>query len=101
METIGRLFPPEGPMIESIDFANFKALRKASLPLSPFTLLLGPNGSGKTSVLQAIGNMASLAANQGGIVPLPQAFGQAAWSSLRSATAENQHAPVNTWLKLS
>lgn len=41
-------------MIESIEFTNFKALRKTTLPLAPFTLLLGPNGSGKTTVLQAL-----------------------------------------------
>ncbi len=41
-------------MIESIQFTNYKALRNATLPLSPFTLLLGPNGSGKSSVLQAL-----------------------------------------------
>jgi len=34
-------------MIESIQFSNYKALRKTTLPLQPFTLLLGPNGSGK------------------------------------------------------
>ena len=39
-------------MIESIEFTNFKALRQTMLPLAPFTLLLGPNGSGKTTVLQ-------------------------------------------------
>jgi predicted ATPase len=47
-------------MIESIEFTNFKALRKTTLPLSPFTLLLGPNGSGKTSVLQALRLVANM-----------------------------------------
>ena len=40
-------------MIKSIRFQNFKALRNATLPLGPFTLILGPNGSGKTTAMQA------------------------------------------------
>ncbi len=53
-------------MIESIQFTNYKALRKTTLPLQPFTLLLGPNGSGKTSVLQALRAIADIAAPQAG-----------------------------------
>lgn len=49
-------------MIESIEFTNFKALRSTTLPLSPFTLLLGPNGSGKTSVFQALQRTAAIIA---------------------------------------
>ncbi len=41
-------------MIESIEFRNFKVLRNATLPLGRCTILLGPNGSGKTTVLQAL-----------------------------------------------
>lgn len=41
-------------MIESIQFKNFKALRDTTLPLSPCTILVGPNGSGKTTVLEAL-----------------------------------------------
>ncbi|OHB69315.1 MAG: hypothetical protein A2V70_09270 [Planctomycetes bacterium RBG_13_63_9] len=41
-------------MIESIHFTNFKALRDATLPLSPCTVIVGPNGSGKSTVLQAL-----------------------------------------------
>ena len=40
-------------MIESIHFKNFKVLRDTTLPLGPFTLIVGPNGSGKTTALQA------------------------------------------------
>jgi predicted ATPase len=46
-------------VLSAIEFKNFKALRDATLPLSPFTLLLGPNGSGKSSVLQALEAIAS------------------------------------------
>ncbi len=41
-------------MIASIQFRHFKALRAASLQLEPFNLVIGPNGSGKTSLIQAI-----------------------------------------------
>ncbi len=40
-------------MITGIRFKNFKALKDAELKLGPFNLIVGPNGSGKTSVLQA------------------------------------------------
>ena len=41
-------------MIERIEFKNFKALRDAKLPLSRFTLIVGGNGSGKSTALNAI-----------------------------------------------
>ncbi len=41
-------------MIASIEFTNFKILRSARIELAPFNLLIGPNGSGKTSVLVAL-----------------------------------------------
>jgi len=41
-------------MIEWIEFKNFKALRSAKLPLSQFTLIVGANGSGKSSALNAV-----------------------------------------------
>lgn len=41
-------------MIASIRFQNFRVLRDATLPLSPFTLIVGPNGSGKSTALQAL-----------------------------------------------
>lgn len=43
-----------GLMIESVEFQNFKVLRNARLPLGWFTLLVGPNGSGKTTAIQAL-----------------------------------------------
>jgi predicted ATPase len=41
-------------MIEKVEFRNFKILRDAVLPLGPFTLIVGPNASGKSTALQAI-----------------------------------------------
>jgi predicted ATPase len=41
-------------MIESVQFKNFKVLRNAELPLGRFTLIVGPNSSGKSTVLQAL-----------------------------------------------
>src|SRR5439155_5954051 len=35
-------------------FKNFKALRNTKLPLSRFTLIVGANGSGKSTALQAV-----------------------------------------------
>lgn len=45
-------------MIKSITFKNFKALRDCTLPLGRFTLLVGPNGCGKSTALQALDVMA-------------------------------------------
>ena len=41
-------------MIERVTFKNFKALRDVSIDLSPFTLIVGPNASGKTSILEGL-----------------------------------------------
>jgi predicted ATPase len=41
-------------MIEQVQFRNFKALRDVTLDLDRFTVLVGPNNSGKTSILEGI-----------------------------------------------
>jgi energy-coupling factor transporter ATP-binding protein EcfA2 len=41
-------------MIKTAAFKNFKALKDVSLDLEPFTVLVGPNGSGKTSILEGL-----------------------------------------------
>lgn len=49
-------------MIAAVHFRNFKALRSAAVRLEPFNLVLGPNGSGKTSLIQALLRLRSLSA---------------------------------------
>lgn len=48
-------------MIASVSFRDFKALRSTSLPLVPFNLVIGANGSGKTSLIQALLRLRTLA----------------------------------------
>lgn len=53
-------------MIASIDFRRFRALRQTRIALQPFNLVIGPNGSGKTSLLEAILLLRRLAAGAPG-----------------------------------
>lgn len=41
-------------MIESLSIRNFKVLREVDLELKPLTVIVGPNASGKSTILQAI-----------------------------------------------
>jgi predicted ATPase len=41
-------------MIQSFSIENFKSFRKATLPLSPLTLLIGANASGKSNAIEAM-----------------------------------------------
>jgi predicted ATPase len=56
-----------GAVIASVVFRNFKALRQTQLTLAPFNLVLGPNGSGKTSLIQAL-----LRLRQRAVLPLAE-----------------------------
>lgn len=48
------------PVIASVAFRNFKALRNASVRLAPFNLIVGPNGSGKTSLIESLLHLRTL-----------------------------------------
>src|SRR5438132_1236446 len=41
-------------MIHSVTMKNFKALRSVEASLERFTVLVGPNASGKSSILQGL-----------------------------------------------
>jgi predicted ATPase len=49
-------------VIASIAFHRFKALRATQVSLAPFNLVIGPNGSGKTSLIESIQRLRTLAA---------------------------------------
>ena len=40
--------------LEEIRIKNFRSLREVTLPLKPLTILVGPNASGKSNVLEAL-----------------------------------------------
>lgn len=48
-------------MFAAVYFQNFKALRSTAVRLEPFNLFIGPNGSGKTSLIQALLRLRTLA----------------------------------------
>lgn len=55
--TLSRSPPPSGYasiVLESLHIQNFRCLRDVSIDFTPLTVLVGPNGSGKTTILQAL-----------------------------------------------
>ena len=46
--------PDEKVFLERVSIENFLSLRNVTLPLKPLTVLVGPNASGKSNVLQAL-----------------------------------------------
>lgn len=48
-------------MIQTVSFRNFKAYRSLDLELEPFTVIVGPNASGKTTLLQGLQLVSGLA----------------------------------------
>jgi len=47
-------------VISSIAFRNFRALRNTRVVLAPFNVVIGPNGSGKTSLIEAVMRLRTL-----------------------------------------
>jgi energy-coupling factor transporter ATP-binding protein EcfA2 len=52
-------------MIEFLELGDFKSIRELRIQLAPFTILVGPNGSGKTSILESIALMAQVTKGNG------------------------------------
>jgi|GEM_PF-647390 len=51
-------------MIKSVHLKNFKLFKEANIPLEPLTVFVGPNSSGKTTVLEVISQVSRLDDNQ-------------------------------------
>jgi predicted ATPase len=71
-------------MIRKVSFRNFKAYRSLDLELEPFTVLVGPNASGKTTLLEGLHQVSRLAAGmekgerKGSLPKSAQSFGVSA-----------------------
>lgn len=73
-------------MIESVRFKNFKALRDVEIKLERLTVLVGPNASGKTSILQCLHCLSRLAHED----PAHVLTGQFAPQFIRSSGTEGK-----------
>jgi len=68
-------------MIRKVSFRNFKAYRSLDMELEPFTVLVGPNASGKTTLLEGLYLVSRFAvgmerSDNSGAVPMSvQSFG--------------------------
>ncbi len=50
-------------MIKSVEIKNFKAINKAKVRLTPLTAFIGYNGTGKSSILEALETFQAIVAN--------------------------------------
>lgn len=51
-------------MLQKLEVKNFLALRTVSIDLEPFTVIVGPNASGKSTILEAIHRLCALRSGQ-------------------------------------
>ena len=50
-------------MLTRVDIHNYRSIYRASVPLSPFTLLIGANGTGKTNLLRLLREASEVSQN--------------------------------------
>ncbi|MBI5490748.1 MAG: ATP-binding protein [Deltaproteobacteria bacterium] len=78
---------PSRRLLRTVEIDNFRCIRHAVVELSPFTVLIGSNDSGKTAFLKTIEALARLAAGQPLIEAFPSLAGtHIAADALRSPT---------------
>jgi predicted ATPase len=89
-------------VIESVQLQNFKSLRDVELAgLQRFTVIVGPNGVGKSSVLQGLHLLSQLSAKQ-----TPQQLLHGEWAPSRLITRGSErlwirYSDADTWLSLT
>jgi predicted ATPase len=82
-------------MIKRFHVQNYKALRDLTLDLSPLHLLIGPNDSGKTSILEAIAALCRSVDK-----PLVNAF-TGAWKGVELVWNGDRQSPVSLDVHIS
>ena len=55
-------------MLQRLEVKNFLALRDVSIDLEPFTVIVGPNASGKSTILEALHRLCMLKAGQSAVL---------------------------------
>lgn len=70
--------PEQKAFLEKIHIKNFLSLRNVTLPLKPLTVLVGPNASGKTNILDAFNFLNEITALDS--VPLVEAIQDLLWA---------------------
>jgi predicted ATPase len=75
-------------VIQKVSFRNYKAYRSLDLELEPFTVLVGPNASGKTTLLEGLYQLSEVANEM-------MAGGRSFWPSLQlQAQSYGLKAPI-------
>lgn len=83
-------------MIQQVSFTNFKSLRRVDARLGSFMVIVGPNGSGKTSILDGLHFLAQAARNplarimRGAFVP-PNLKSRGSTDAMRLAVSGSFH----------
>jgi energy-coupling factor transporter ATP-binding protein EcfA2 len=72
-------------VIETVWFKNLRALQNVEVPLSPLTLLIGANGSGKSTVLDGLHGLSQVVANRTHADPIGEVF-RGRWDPRRIRT---------------
>ncbi|WP_437715885.1 AAA family ATPase [Sorangium sp. So ce448] len=78
-------------MLTSITLENFKSFRKATIPLGPFTLLVGTNASGKSNLRDAFRFLHGIGRGYSLAEILSEKYGEGGelqWKGLRGGTKE-------------
>src|SRR5438552_253971 len=75
-------------MISHMTVENFKALRRVDVDLGPFTVLIGPNDSGKSSFLEAVFALSESARSD-----LPRCF-VSSWQGAELVYGQSFQTPV-------
>ncbi len=87
-------------MLRKLEVKNFLALRDVSIDLEPFTVIVGPNASGKSTILEALHRICALQFGQIRVLveggDFPEKLDNQAWISPNDILSKNAE-PLIQW----
>ncbi len=86
-------------MIEKVGLENFKGIKKAEIELGDITVLIGPNGTGKSSIIQALMVMRQ-SMNQRVLQPTGELIELGAFNDILNRDAKVKHIGISASVKL-